>query len=101
MLEEEGLGNVYERHERLARATQAGLVALGFTLYAREGFRSHTVTSAVPPPGVDVAALRSLLKNGTETHGRFPTSPRRLPPPGSGTAPAGDAGHILGAADRS
>ena len=61
MLEEEGLDNVYERHGRLARATQAGLVALGFQLFAREGYRSHTVTSAVPPPGVDVAALRKLI----------------------------------------
>jgi len=61
MLEEEGLSNVYERHARLARATQAGLVALGFQLYAQEGFRSHTVTSAVPPPGLDVAALRTLI----------------------------------------
>jgi aspartate aminotransferase-like enzyme len=61
MLEEEGLDNVYERHARLARATQAGLVALGFQLFAREGYRSHTVTSAVPPPGVDVAALRKLV----------------------------------------
>src|SRR5439155_586954 len=61
MLEEEGLNNVYERHARLARATQAGLVALGFQLYAQEGFRSHTVTSAVPPPGLDVAALRTLI----------------------------------------
>jgi aspartate aminotransferase-like enzyme len=61
MLEEEGLDNVYARHERLARATQAGLQALGFQLYAREGYRSNTVTSAVPPPGLDVAALRKLL----------------------------------------
>ena len=61
MLEEEGLANVYERHARLARATQAGLQALGFQLYAKDGYRSNTVTSAVPPPGLDVAALRSLL----------------------------------------
>jgi len=61
MLEEEGLANVYLRHERIARATQAGLTALGFHLYAREGYRSNTVTSAVPPAGLDVAALRSLL----------------------------------------
>jgi aspartate aminotransferase-like enzyme len=61
MIEEEGLANVYQRHARLARATQAGLVALGFQLYAREGYRSNTVTSAVPPPGLDVAALRKLL----------------------------------------
>src|SRR5436309_6875994 len=61
MLEEEGFDNVYERHARLARATQAGLKALGFELYAREGFRSNTVTSALPPPGLDVSALRKLL----------------------------------------
>jgi len=61
MLEEEGLANVFDRHERLARATQAGLQALGFQLYARDGYRSNTVTSAVPPPGLDVAALRKLL----------------------------------------
>jgi len=61
MLEEEGLDNVYERHARLARATQAGLEALGFQLFAREGYRSNTVTSAVPPHGLDVAALRKLL----------------------------------------
>jgi aspartate aminotransferase-like enzyme len=61
MLEEEGLDNVYGRHARLARATQVGLEAIGFHLYAREGYRSNTVTSAVPPPGLDVAALRKLL----------------------------------------
>src|SRR5260370_6469184 len=61
MLEEEGLEQVYERHARLARATQSGLQALGFQPFAQEGFRSNTVTSAVPPPGGDVAALRKLL----------------------------------------
>ena len=61
MLEEEGLANVYERHARLARATQAGLEALGFQLFAREGYRSNTVTSALPPPGLDVNALRKLV----------------------------------------
>lgn len=63
MLEEEGLDNVYERHARLARATQAGLVALGFQLYAKDGYRSNTVTSALPPPGLDVNALRKLLND--------------------------------------
>jgi aspartate aminotransferase-like enzyme len=63
MLEEEGLTNVYERHERLARATQAGLTALGFQLFAQDGYRSHTVTSALPPAGLDVNAMRKLLDN--------------------------------------
>jgi aspartate aminotransferase-like enzyme len=61
MLEEEGLENVYARHARLARATQAGLLALGFQLFAQDGYRSNTVTSALPPAGLDVAALRKLI----------------------------------------
>ena len=61
MLEEEGLADVYERHARLARATQAGLQALGFHLFALDGYRSNTVTSALPPPDLDVSALRKLL----------------------------------------
>ena len=63
MLQEEGLEAVYERHARLARGTQAGLKALGFQLYAQDGYRSNTVTSALPPPGLDVNALRSLLND--------------------------------------
>jgi len=62
MLEEEGLDRVYARHRRLAGATQAGLAALGFQLYAAEGFRSPTVTSALPAPGLDISALRKLLR---------------------------------------
>jgi aspartate aminotransferase-like enzyme len=61
MIEEEGLDAVFERHARMARGTQAGLRALGFQLFAQDGYRSNTVTSAVPPPGLDVAALRKLL----------------------------------------
>jgi aspartate aminotransferase-like enzyme len=61
MIEEEGLEAVYDRHERLARCTQAGLKAMGFQLFAQDGYRSNTVTSALPPPGLDVAALRNLL----------------------------------------
>ena len=62
MLEEEGLPNVYARHRRLADATAAGLVAMGFALFAAEGCRSATVTSALPMPGLDVGAYRRLLR---------------------------------------
>ena len=62
MLEEEGLAQVYARHRRLADATEAGLAAMGLELYAAEGFRSATVTSAVPMPGLDVSAFRKLLR---------------------------------------
>jgi aspartate aminotransferase-like enzyme len=62
MLEEEGLENVYSRHRRLAEATEAGLAALGFQLFAAEGFRSATVTSALPMPGLDISAFRKQLR---------------------------------------
>jgi aspartate aminotransferase-like enzyme len=62
MMEEEGLDNVYARHRRLADATEAGLAALGLQLFAAAGFRSATVTSAVPMPGLDVSAFRKVLR---------------------------------------
>jgi aspartate aminotransferase-like enzyme len=62
MMEEEGLANVYARHRRLADATEAGLAAMGLALFAAEGFRSATVTSALPMPGLDVSAFRKLLR---------------------------------------
>lgn len=62
MLFEEGLENVYRRHRVIADACAAGLQAAGFQLFAAEGFRSATVTSALPPEGLDVAALRTLLR---------------------------------------
>jgi aspartate aminotransferase-like enzyme len=62
MLEEEGLPNVFARHRRLADAVAAGLQAMGFQLYAAEGYRSATVTSALPMPGLEVSAYRRLLR---------------------------------------
>src|SRR5207253_9432592 len=37
MLEEEGLGHVYERHARVARATHSGPQARGLHLFAAQG----------------------------------------------------------------
>ena len=62
MLGEEELENVFARHRRLADATEAGLAALGFRLFAAEGYRSATVTSALPVAGLDVGAYRRLLR---------------------------------------
>jgi aspartate aminotransferase-like enzyme len=63
ILEEEGLEQVFARHRRLADATGAGLAALGFQLYAAEGFRSATVTSALPMPGLEISAFRKVLRS--------------------------------------
>jgi aspartate aminotransferase-like enzyme len=62
MMAEEGIQNVYARHRRLADATAGGLEAMGFPLFAAEGYRSPVVTGALPMPGLDVNAYRRLLR---------------------------------------
>ncbi len=62
MLLEEGLDSVYRRHRDIADACAAGLEAMGFRLFAAPGYRSATVTAAVPPEGLDIAAYRKLLR---------------------------------------
>jgi aspartate aminotransferase-like enzyme len=57
LLSAEGLQSVIQRHERVAAQTQAGLAAMGFTLFADHTHRSPTVTAAVPPAGVDAKTL--------------------------------------------
>lgn len=64
MLEEEGLEAVYLRHRRIADATAVALEKMGFRLFAAPGYRSATVTSALPPEGLDVSAFRKRLREG-------------------------------------
>jgi len=52
MLEREGLANVLRRHDRLARATRAGVEALGLGLFCR-ATPSPAVTAVLAPPGVN------------------------------------------------
>lgn len=52
MLFAEGLENVFNRHDRLARATRAGVEALGLGLFAK-ATPSPTVTAVVAPRGID------------------------------------------------
>ena len=47
-----GLANVFRRHDRLARATRAGVEALGLELFAK-ATPSPAVTAVVAPRGVD------------------------------------------------
>ncbi|EHP83703.1 pyridoxal-phosphate-dependent aminotransferase family protein [Methanotorris formicicus] len=58
---EEGLENRFKRHEKLAKATTAGLEAMGIELFAKERARSVTVTSAYLPKGVKDKEFRGLL----------------------------------------
>jgi aspartate aminotransferase-like enzyme len=52
MIEAEGLPNVFKRHDRLARATRAGVEALGLELFAKAN-PSPALTSVLAPRGVD------------------------------------------------
>jgi len=62
MLQAEGLPNVWARHDRLARATRAGVTALGLGLLAREA-PSPAGTAALLPAGVDGTALFRYLRD--------------------------------------
>jgi aspartate aminotransferase-like enzyme len=62
MLKEEGLENVFARHDRLARATRASMLALGMKLFAPDA-PSPTVTSVWGPDGVDTGKIVKHLRD--------------------------------------
>ena len=74
MIEEEGLENVWARHDLLARATRAGAAAMGLELYGDPDERSTVVTAIELPGDVDggkvPGALRKLgiTANGGQDH---------------------------------
>ena len=57
----EGAEAIFARHEACAAATQAGLEALGFQLFADPANRSKTVTAALIPDGLDWKAFNSEI----------------------------------------
>src|SRR5256885_13272018 len=59
MFREEGLENVFARHDRMARAARAGMQALGLTLYSKSP--SPAMTTVVAPDGVDSERLGKHL----------------------------------------
>jgi aspartate aminotransferase-like enzyme len=74
MIEEEGLENVWARHDLLARATRAGAAAMGLELYGDPDERSTVVTAIELPGDIDggkvPGALRKLgiTANGGQDH---------------------------------
>jgi aspartate aminotransferase-like enzyme len=59
MYREEGLDNVFARHDRMARAARAGMEALGLTLYSKSP--SPAMTTVLSPAGVDSEKLTKHL----------------------------------------
>lgn len=64
LLAAEGAVGIFARHEACAVATQAGLEALGFQLFADPAHRSRTVTAAVIPDGIDWKSFNAEVKRG-------------------------------------
>jgi aspartate aminotransferase-like enzyme len=70
MMREEGLDNVFARHERLSRATRAAVDALGLTLFTT-GVPAHGLTAVAAPAGRDGAPIdaRRIVRGMRERHG--------------------------------
>lgn len=63
MMEAEGLQALFDRHRRLRAMARAGLSAMGLELLvAEDAYASPAATAALPPPAMEVAEIRSLLK---------------------------------------
>src|SRR6202451_1940577 len=61
MLHEEGLENVFARHDRLAEATRRAVRAWGLEIMCRDPkYYSPTVTAVLVPEGHDADAMRNL-----------------------------------------
>lgn len=61
LLKQEGLENVFSRHARLARATRAGVEALGLSLFAK--VPADSVTSVVSPSEIPPDAVYKGLRD--------------------------------------
>ena len=58
---EEGLPNVWARHEAAGKILHDGLEEMGLELFAAEGHRLPELTTVKVPAGVDSAAVRRVL----------------------------------------
>ncbi|MBI5232467.1 MAG: alanine--glyoxylate aminotransferase family protein [Coriobacteriales bacterium] len=63
MMRDEGIENTIARHSRLAKATRAGVEALGLKLFAPEDGRGSAVTPVWVPEGVDGKAIVKIMKD--------------------------------------
>lgn len=61
IIKEEGIKNRYARHQKNAKAMQAALEAMGFTLLAQKEVRAVTLSNALYPEGIDDVEFRKIL----------------------------------------
>jgi serine---pyruvate transaminase len=63
MILEEGIESVWERHALLARATRAGVQAMGLELYGDPDERANVVTAIALPESIDGKQVPKLLRD--------------------------------------
>lgn len=64
MMKEEGLENIYARHEKIALALRSAVRALGLELFVKDDHcASYAITSILPPEGISVPDIRACFKN--------------------------------------
>lgn len=61
ILEEEGLENVFKRHEQIATAIREAAKAMGLSLFAEEGYQSNSVTAIEVPEGIKYKEFADIL----------------------------------------
>ena len=63
IMKEEGLDSIYNRHHKHMKATQEAIKAIGFNLFAKEGYGSPAITSVIPKNDLNVEEIRKYMKN--------------------------------------
>ncbi len=61
MLIEEGLDNIFDRHENLGKACRAAVCSIGLELFAEEDMASDLITSIKAPEKIDIEKVRKIL----------------------------------------
>lgn len=61
LIKEEGLEEVWKRHEQLALATRAAILAMGLELFPTDLERAYAVTSVKAPEGIDGSDISRIM----------------------------------------
>lgn len=61
IIKKEGIENRYQRHIKYAKATQAALEALGFTILAEKEHRATTLSNVIYMDGINDLEFRTIL----------------------------------------
>lgn len=69
MIKEEGLHNVFKRHEQLARATRAAVTAMGMEILAKKAPSTAVTAVKLPAAIVDKGEGKNVLKLLRDKHG--------------------------------